>query len=781
MKSFFNFLRNNKAYAVIDVFGMSVSFMFVILIGAYAWQETHIGHCHDKADRIYAMGFTSQSGNRFTSGPWALQPHLRDAFPEIESTAAVIMTSPGFHIDDRDVVTNTLFVDSAFLHIFDIELKQGDPRTALADKHSVIVSEEYAKANFGDGDPIGKRFSWQADSVYFIVNGVMKMPEQSLFQTWDRKKPDMICRIEMEEYTGASWIFDKDMAQLGGCDLYLLAAPGVDLTENVDKYQQFMRDNFKNLSNIGTENEWKLEIFPLKSIYYDGVYSSTGNHISGDKDMVEVLAAVGGVVLLFAMLNYVNLTVALAGKRAKEMATRRLLGSRRAAIVGRLIGESALLCALSLAIGLLLAYLAEPYAYTLCDIYIDINACVTPATIALAVGVYAVISLSAGIIPAMLISSSKPVDVVRGTFRRRTKMYFSKVIIVVQNAITIAMIVCALGMFLQVRHLVNAPLGYDPSGKMMIRNAGIGEWRMKIIHDKCLQLPAIKKVVNCYGNPLTGSSTTSWEYEGKNIYANVFNADSTFMDFWSIEVLRDNNVDGGVWVTPGLLAELGLDEDAVDFPFRTWRLPIAGVIKDFHVGSVLAEQNPCKALEINEISNPWTMFLEFEGDPVAVLEQVREIYEDVSPIPLEQGEYFAEDYIESQYKDQRNVSIIMAIFASVAILISLLGLMAISTYYVQQRENEIAVRKVFGSTAAGIIRRVTITFGAYIIVAFVIAVPLAYHLLGDWLSQFSYRIPVYWWLFALTFALVMSFTVAIVYAQSRAVANSNPVDRLKAN
>ena len=107
--------------------------------------------------------------------------------------------------------------------------------------------------------------------------------------------------------------------------------------------------------------------------------------------------------------------------------------------------------------------------------------------------------------------------------------------------------------------------------------------------------------------------------------------------------------------------------------------------------------------------------------------------------------------------------------------------MAISTYYVQQRENEIAVRKVFGSTAAGIIRRVTITFGAYIIVAFVIAVPLAYHLLGDWLSQFSYRIPVYWWLFALTFALVMSFTVAIVYAQSRAVANSNPVDRLKAN
>ena len=137
MKSFFNFLRNNKAYAVIDVFGMSVSFMFVILIGAYAWQETHIGHCHDKADRIYAMGFTSQSGNRFTSGPWALQPHLRDAFPEIESTAAVIMTSPGFHIDDRDVVTNTLFVDSAFLHIFDIELKQGDPRTALADKHSI--------------------------------------------------------------------------------------------------------------------------------------------------------------------------------------------------------------------------------------------------------------------------------------------------------------------------------------------------------------------------------------------------------------------------------------------------------------------------------------------------------------------------------------------------------------------------------------------------------------------------------------------------------------------
>ncbi|MCM1451786.1 MAG: FtsX-like permease family protein [Clostridium sp.] len=782
MKSFFNFLKNNKAYTAIDVFGLSLSFMFVILIGGYAWQETHMDHCYAKADRIFALGFTNENGKDFATGHWAMQRALRGAYPEIESTTAVLRGNSGFHIGENDVLTQTMFVDSTFLNIFDIELLEGDPRTALADKHSAIVSEKFAQANFGDGEAIGQRFSWQADTVYFIVTGVMRMPEQSTFKTSEYENIDVICRIEMQEYTGGSqWIFDETISQLGGVDVYLLATPGEDLTKKVGEYQNFLREHFENLKEIGDEGRWKLNIFPLKSMYYEGISSSGGNRLSGDKDLVNMLGAVGGIVLLFALLNYVNLTVALAGKRAKEMATRRLLGSRRAGIVGRLIGESALLCMLSLAIGIGLAFLLEPYTYTSLGIYINLKACVNAETICITAGIWALMSVAAGIIPALLISANKPIDVVRGSFRRHTKMYFSKVIIVAQNAITIAMIVCSLGMFLQVRHLINAPLGYDTSNKIMIYNIGIGSWRMKIIHDECAKLPEITRINNTWGNPLTGSSLNYWRTESGEIYANTITADSTFFDFWGIEKLRDNHVIDGEWVTPGLLETLGLDETAADFPQWDDRTAIAGVISDFHIGGILEPQNKCKMVYIREIDSPWVMFLEYTGDAATALQKVREEYDKVSPIPLDQDFYFVEDFIKDYYSDQRNVAAIMIIFACVAIVISLLGLLAMSTYYVQQRENEIAVRKVFGSTAAGIIRNVTKSFVTYVLIAFVIAVPVSYHLLGDWLSKYSYRIPVYWWLFAIALAFTIGVTALTVYTQTRRAANANPVDSLKMN
>ncbi len=782
MKSFFNFLRNNKAYTLIDVIGLSISFMFVILIGAYAWQETHIDHWQSKADRIYALGFKMPSGNIYTCHHWAMQQRLRDAFPEIESSTAVMMTEAGFHIGEKDVMTNVMAVDSTFLNIFDFDLVVGDRATALADKHSVIVTERWAQGHFGDEDPIGKRFSWQADSVYLVISGIMSEPKQTMFLTQNHQYPDVIMRIEMENYAGVTWIFDPGMDQIGSNDVYLLAADGVDLSDKLDVYQEFMRSNFQVFRNLGKEDEWALKIFPLKSIYAQGIASTSGNHIEGNMSVVKILFAVGSVVLLFALLNYVNLTVALATKRAKEMATRRLLGSSRASIVWRLIGESALLCALSMAIGIGLAFLVEPYCDSLVDLHVDIEPCITASTVAIAMGIYALMSVAAGIIPAIMISDNKPIDIVRGSFRRQTKMVYSKLIIVVQNIITIAMIVCSLGMLLQVRHLVNAPLGYDTANKIMVRNPGIGEWRMKIIHDELQKLPCVKRVSNVWGSPLSGGMYNEWEVDGKKVRAQTMQGDSTFFDMWNVEVLRDNHVNGaGWWVTPALLASLGLDEDAVSFTYHDRTDMVAGVIKDFHTGNILDTQSTNKMITIHPITNPWTIFVEYTGDPSEALTRVREVYDGVSPVPMDQDTYFVDDYIAKQFQNERNVSVIMTIFAIVAIIISLLGLLAISTYYVQQREREIAVRKVFGSTASGIIGRVTRSFVVYVIISFALAVPIAYMVLSDWLSQYSYRIPVYWWLFALAFALTIGITALTVYAQSRQAANSNPINALNHN
>lgn len=199
------------------------------------------------------------------------------------------------------------------------------------------------------------------------------------------------------------------------------------------------------------------------------------------------------------------------------------------------------------------------------------------------------------------------------------------------------------------------------------------------------------------------------------------------------------------------------------------------------MGGILEPQNPCKTIEIRQVDSPWIMFLEYSGDPGTALAKVREEYDKVSPLPLDQDFYFIEDFIKDYYSEQRNVSAIMTIFACVAILISLLGLLATSSYYVQQRQNEIAVRKVFGSSSYEIINRVTRQFVVYVIVAFVIAVPVSYHFLGDWLSKFSYRIPVYWWLFAIALTFTLAITALTVYTQARKAAFVNPVESLNQN
>lgn len=770
-------MRRNKVYTFIDVFGLALSFMFLFLIGAYAWQETHIDYWHSKVDRIYALGLVGAGGEPYSTHHWAMQERLLNAFPEIVKSTAVTSSRVSLANEEIDEEAAVLWVDPSFLDIFDFELIEGDPRTALSDPNSIVLSEKLAKAFFRDASPLGKRINCGSDFVHCVVTGVMRSPRHTMFVQYDHSPYDAIANLQIRKNMGDTWIFDANMMQMGQVEVYLLGADGVDLSGKVGQYQNFMRQ-FQAFDDLGDKGEWCLSIFPLKSIYYQGVHGQA--HIIGDMDKVKVLSAVGAVVLLFALLNYINLTVALAGKRAKEMAMRRLLGSSRTSVVWRLIGESASLCGVSMLIGAALAWVAVPYSRSV-DLPLDLGACITPATVAVVLGVYVLMSVSAGIIPAMIISSSRPIDVVRGAFRRRSKMYMSKLIIVLQNCVTIAMVVCTVGMWMQVRHLINAPLGYDTSDKIIISTDGMDRDNVPAFVGEVQGLPSVKRVSSSYGNPLVGRNSNVWKVGDKKIQALTYTVDSAFVDIWGLKIIRDNGRRDGYFVTRDLLAALDLDESTPDFPYHEQRLPVAGIIEDFHTGSIISEQNPCKMLKLEKVTCPWSVVIECVGDHQEALRQVKEVYESFSQRPLDQEFYFCDQYLKLIFSEYRQTAVIVGLFAAIAIVISLLGLLAISTYYVQQRESEIAIRKVLGSASADIIWRVTLSFIAYVGVAFVIAVPLAYYVLSDWLSQFSYRIPVYWWLFAAAGVFTMLITFLAVFFQTRNAANANPIRALYKN
>lgn len=503
--------------------------------------------------------------------------------------------------------------------------------------------------------------------------------------------------------------------------------------------------------------------------------------------MIRLLFSVGVVILIFAIMNYINLTVALAGKRAKEMATRRLLGEDRLQIIWRLITESTLLCALSMILGIVLGFLMCPYAEALLNTPIDLVGCITPATISLMICILLIMGVASGIIPALLLSSMKPIDSVKGAIRRKSNMIFGKIFIVIQNVVTITMIACAFTMYLQVRHLIKAPLGYNMDNLIDLPyQYKDGNDKGMLFKDELMKLPCVEKVSFSQGVPHSRGNNNTFTYEGRTISMQEFKVDTVFMDILGIKIKKDNNLAAPYknFLNLQAMNELGLEEDATDYSFGSQASPLGGIIEDVKIGNVLTDQHPLLISEGKPFEDlwPWNILIKIKGDEQEALEQIKEVYEkiyskDTSDSIFERP--FMHQQIEEDFKKEKTISIIITIFAIIAIMISMLGLIAMSTYYVRQRSLDIAVHKVMGGTSKKVMIKLVRTFMLYVLIAAILAVPFIYYFMNDWLSQFSYRISVYWWIYASCALLAIIICFVSVVSQCSKAANVNPINSLK--
>ena len=783
MKSYLKFLSRNKGYAAIDVFGLAVSMMFVVLIGCYAWQESHIDKQHSKADRMYYLGF-DMDGSKFMGGHWREQAILRDKHPEIESSTAIFRNTRWLTYNDTPIETNCFFVDSTFYDIFDFKLIQGDPATALDNPSGVIVTKEYAQKVWGDVDPMGQSILFNIKEEPFVVTGVMEPMTNTAFMTYDRKPVDMLLNFSMMKYVN-SGMTSKGMNNATGADIILLAKEGHDLTTRKKEYEATMKEEFWLLRL--PEDNIRLEIFPFEGSYFSEVHSSSGNMNFGNGKLLKLLFSVGLVILLFAIMNYINLTVALAGKRAKEMATRRLLGEERTHIMWRLIGESTLLCAVSMVIGIALAFLMQPYASSLLDTPIDILGCVNWLTVGFLLLVLIIMGFTSGIIPALMLSSMKPIEAVKGAYARKSNMIFGKVFIVVQNVATITMVASAITMQCQVHHLINAPLGYDYDGVIDIAYQCVNDENDAVVfREELMKLPCVDKVSFAAGTPLDRGNNNTMTYEGKTISFQSFVVDSVFMDLFGLRLKKDNNVasEHKHYLNTQAINELGLDENSPSYPYYDENPSIAGIVEDFHIGDALTEQQPVRVVVTKpfEVFYPWNILIKTHGDEKEALEQVKGVYERLfsnNYTDMAFEEPFIRQKVESHFEDQRRLSTIIGIFAAIAVMISMLGLTAMSTYYVRQRAHDIAVHKVMGGTSMEVLVKLVRTFMTYVVIAAVISIPIIYYVMNDWLSQYSYRISVHWWIYAVSALLAIVICFVSVVIQCRSAANANPINSLK--
>lgn len=771
IRSFIKFLSKNKFYTAIDIFGLSISLMFVILIAVYTIKELSIDNYQEKADRIYVLSNGDNLGSAYR-----IADRIIERYPEIEKvcpTAGGWGKMPVF-VSDTKMDAELFFADSTFFDLFSFQLLSGDRRQAMAARHYVVISESFARKVFTGRDPLGQSIKLN-DELTVTVNGVMKDINNSLIPYCD-----ILVRMDNIKYYNSS--MDSEIFQnAGGAQIFILEKEGANLQAKADDMALYFKNDLKFWQYERGIYD-KVMFIPMKEAYFSTIQGHGLNH--GDWRFVMILMSVGILILLFAVINYINLTVAQTGFRAKEIATRRLLGSSREEAFSRLIMESTLLCFISFLIGLLFALAVVPFANSLLRTNILVSEILSPLNILIYLIVILILGLISGLLPAIIISNTKPIDVVRGSFRQKTKMVFSKFFITFQNVITIMLIAASITMLLQINHMIKAPLGYNTTNLIEIPGYQFeSKERMLTFVNEINQLAGVNRTSLSQGTPFNRGNNMTTDYDGRSVSFQLLIGDETYFDMLGLQKIRENNLanDDGYYLTEQAVKETGIDEASPVFKLgKDRQAPVAGIINDIQLYNITYPLKPT-LVQIKKIEDfyPWDILVETQGDHYTAYEQIKKIYEDIAMLDFE-GE-FIDQQIQKSFEAQRRTSTIVMIFCGIAILISLLGLLAMSTYFTQQRSREIAVRKVFGSSSAQMLSRLVWTFLNYVLIAFIIATPLIWYIMKQWLSDYSYRIELSPLIFiaAGLFCLLVSFIS--VFWQSRKAANANPVVTVKAD
>ena len=774
MKSFWNFLKKNKLYGAINFLGLTVSMAFVLLLAVYVQRQLSTDSFQENADRIYVIA----NDNNVAMAYW-LDKHLKNNFPEIEKGCCVadLMSAAQLSIGGETVYAGMMAADSTFFDIFSYDLVEGNKSDWAVSWDRCMVSREFAAANFRDKDPIGQVILFEdvegAQEIQLTVCGVFEDFGNSIL-----KAPDVLVRGELMPKTNPA--HDEDMSNAGGGICFVMTYPGADLNAKHDQILDWLENNFW----VYKSNHDQVRIIPLRDMYFleNGNYDWTGTIHFGSRELVNLLLAMCLLLLAFAVLNYINMTTALTGFRAKEMATRRLVGADKRSISLKVISESTLICGISMLMAILLAEALSPAVSRLLDYQVSIFKAVTPVNVLLILGFIAVLGILSGIVPALLIQKAQPIEIVRGTLRLKTKTVYSKVIIIVQNVVTIIMLVSTLTMGLQIRHLVSADLGYNTKDILVIENAFGTSGEIRPLIDRLRSEPCVEEVGQGNGTPLGSTNNITMEIsEGHWVSFQQIQGDDKYFQILGLREKQDNR-QRSWWLNEYAFKQIGIEESEMEFvTTMNGSFPIGGIYYDFKIRPLEYGQSAAMIRNWKESPDdnyPWHLLVKTTGDQAAAKKRVEALTKEIFPDLLFQAQYI-EEQIEDGFKDERRVLNIVLIFTLLSILVSALGLFAMSSYYMQQEIRSVSVKKVFGAEYSGVLKELVVSFMKMVGIAFVIGVPLAWFIMHRWLNGFGHKISLHWWIFVVAGLAVAIIAVISVLYQSIKTARTNPAEALK--
>ncbi len=776
MNSYLKFLSRNKLYTAIEAVGLAVSLAFVIIIGSYVVQQFEVKYENPNWRDVYTFAMVEDGQPDQLGLTYTFTDAIKEAAPEVEMAGRLSLVDYLAFPDEGILQTKIVTADRHFFELFpNLKFVDGGP-DVLSDAGNMIVSEEFAhKSGLKVGD------SWKLGEDSFTVAAIMRDWKSTLFDY-----ADVVLSID-----GPVKAFSDPNDQFGSVCTFVKLRPGADRNALEEKAVAVCKSLYEFYGSSFLQG---VRIYRLDELIFGDAQSGTfvsGNIAHSDKRTLDLLLAAVLLLLVSAVFNYINLNMALSAKRAREMATRRLIGASQTSVFGRRILESLLFTLVCFAVSVLLAIWWAPVVnHLLNDPDIAIRIQFTPKYIAIFIGLVLVVGFLAGLLPALFSSRWKPIDVVRGNFRAQSKMTFSRVFIVLQNALSVVLIALAIVMEAQYRKSLNRPVNADIDNKYFLQSASFG---LASLRSSLEALPFVEKTGLAVQVPgQQGNGQYSKTVDDKDILYRVYHMDKDAFDMLGFEIQADYHapVNNTVWFGESAFAATGFTEEYYEIETLRQRMQncenMGGVIADFPVSlsNMGAKEDMAVLVENIPAANPYTygILMEIGGDHEEAQKQIVEVYETWKKdnmVYFELANGYLTEFYEKALRPARNNMRLMEVFMALALLLSLLDLLAMSTFYADEKAHNIAVRKVFGGTVDTEAWRTIRDYMVLVGIACVIGIPIAVYAAQEYLKDFIYRLEGYWWIFVVAVLLTGLIAFVSVIWQVLKAARTNPAIELK--
>jgi putative ABC transport system permease protein len=783
----FRNLWRHRGFSLLNIIGLTIGMVAFFLIFIYVRFELSYDSMFSKADRIYRVvaDIKTPTETMINARPaWPVPMHMMTGFQEVESATRVLtrdnwlVTKGDQHFNQDEVA----LADSTFFTLFDFKMLKGNPRTALRDPNSVVLTETTAKKYFGDANPIGQSLMLTENRIHGTVTGVIKdIPDNTII------KASMI--LSMTTVTGGQGRNLDDQWGNYGPNAYVLLKPNVNARALEAKLPAFL-EKMNGTEMHESQMIPTLYLEKLRNVY---LKSTRDGSKTGNITNVYIFSIVGVFILLIAGINFVNLTTARSTERAKEVGIRKVAGAGRGQLARQFIGESLILCLIAylLAIGCSVLLLL-PFNNLAGKI---INTGVLPSSgdLLMLLGVAIFIGIAAGIYPALVLSSFRPVAVLKGRFATGGKgSFLRKSLVVAQFTIATGLIIGTLVVYNQLNYMRSQDLGFNKDQKIVMDTRG--DSAKLVLKEEVSHLPGVLSTAMAGSMPGGGNPGAYSQIENVKGDMQIANLDLYFVDFDYIPQLNIKMAAGRPFsrqfmtdTTHAMILNEAAarmfgytsPEQAIGKKFSQWGREgtIVGVVKDFHFRSlqevikplsIRIEPGSCNLLSVNVDAH------QIPATIAAIGRKWKELLPD-KPFSY----LFLDEFFDKQYRAEDRFGKLFLYFAALAIFISCLGLMGLASYSTVQRTKEIGIRKVVGASVGQIVYLLSRDFLQLVLLAFVVSAPIAWWLIGGWLKGFAYRIPIYWWIFAIAGLLAALIAVLTVSFQAIRAALVNPVNSLR--